>query len=144
MSDASVAKPWFAGTAAGVVAATDKLKQENPQALFVLLTRAAASGDWDVFLPAFERASGVKGLKLLLPAPNGLPMRYAYESAGLPVACWPVFIAVLEIVAAVTEEAGDKLKAGKRLREVVLERAFAMPEVCDLPFAAQLSQQLAA
>ncbi|TAL00464.1 MAG: hypothetical protein EPO08_13540 [Rhodospirillaceae bacterium] len=144
MSDTGAAKPWLAGTAAGVVAAADKLKQENPVALFTLLTRAAASGDWEMFLPAFERASGVRGLKLLLPAPNGLPMRYAYESACLPAQYWPVFISVLEVAAAIAHEAGDKLKAGKRLRDLVLERAFAVEAVRDLPFAAELAQQLAA
>ena len=144
MADPPVAKPWLATTAAGMIAAAEKLKHENPQALFALLTRAAAGGEWDVFVPVLERVSGVKGLKLLLPAPDGLPMRYVYECASLPDAYWPVFIAVLEIAAAVAVETGDKLKAGKRLREIVLERAFAVQDVRDLPFAAQLSKQLAA
>ena len=66
-----------------------------------------------------------------------------YESAGLPPEYWPVFISILEIAAAVVRETGGKAKAGKHLRDIVLERAFAVVAVRDLPFAAELSLQLA-
>ena len=138
-----VAKPWIHTTAAGVVAAAEKLKQENPRDLFLLLVRAAASGEWDTFIAAFEKVSRVKGIKLLLPAPDGFPMRYAYESAGLPVDHWPVFIGALEIAHAIGQEAGENLKSGKRLRDLVLERTFALPSVRGLPHAHELAQNLA-
>jgi len=131
----SVAKPWLAGTAAGIAAASDKLKHGDPEALLVLLARAAAGGEWDIFLPAFEHVSGIKGIKLLLPAPDGLPMRFAYEAAGLPPACWPIFISILETAMAIARETGDRARPGKTLRDLVLERAFALPHVQDLPVA---------
>jgi hypothetical protein len=142
MSEA-VAKPWLQTTSAGVIAAAEKLKHENPQDLFLLLTRAAASADWDIFVPAFEQVSKIKGIKLLLPAPDGFAMRYAYECANLPPDGWPVFIGVLESVLAIKEERRGNIVNGKRLRELVVERTFAMPTVRELPFAGELLQLLA-
>ena len=94
-----------------------------------------ASGEWDIFLTSFEHVSGVKGIKLLFPPPNGLPLRYACESAGMPVDYWPVFIAVLEVAVAVDRELGDKAVARKRLRDVVMSRVMASPDVQDLAFS---------
>jgi hypothetical protein len=143
MNEPSVARPWLATTPAGVIAAVEKLKHEDPEALFALLTRAAASGDWETFVPAFERASGVTGIKLLLAAPDGFPMRYAYENAGLPADLWPAFLAVLDVAARVADEAGDKLKAGKRLRDLVLARARDALPARDLSCKAKLAALLA-
>jgi hypothetical protein len=137
----AVAKPWFQYSAAGIIAAVERLKIENPHDLFLLLTRAAASGEWNIFLPAFEKVSRVKGIKLLLPAPDGFAMRYAYDSAGLPTAYWPVFIGVLEVARVLAEE--GSVKAGKDLRDRTLARVFALPTVRDLPIAAELARNLA-
>jgi hypothetical protein len=70
-------------------------------------------------------------------------MRYAYENAGLPADFWPAFLAVLDVAARVADEAGDKLKAAKRLRDLVLARALDAPSVRDLPCAAKLAALLA-
>lgn len=137
------AKPWLQTSSAGVIAAVDKLKRENTLDLFLLLTRTAAGGEWDIFLPAFERVSEIKGIKLLLAAPDGFPMRYAYENARLPPDFWPVFIGVLESVRTVLAEAGGALPHGKPLRDAVLQRVFALPEVRAIPHAAELAQFLA-
>jgi hypothetical protein len=138
-----VAKPWIASTAAGVMAAVERLKQESPEALFVLLTRAAAAGEWDTFVPALERVSGVKGIKLLLPAPDGFPMRYAYESAGMPAEYWPVFVAVLEVAARVAADAGRQT-AGKILQKLVFDRALNADSVRDLACLGRVTALLTA
>ena len=131
MSEQAVARPWLSTTAAGLGLAVDKLRKENPEGLLAFLLRAAASGEWETFIIAFERAARIRGLKLLLPAPDGFPMRYAYERAGLPLAEWPTFLNVLQTATAVTREHTGKVRDAKRLRDLVLERAGAYQALPD-------------
>ena len=131
MSGSGVARPWLSTTAAGMGLAVDKLRKENPEALLVLLLRAVAGCDWETFITAFERAGRVGGVKLLLPAPDGFPMRYAYERAGLPPAEWLTFLSVLQTATAVAAEHAGKIKDSKRLRDLVLERVSAQMMLSD-------------
>jgi len=123
-----------------VVGAAEKSKfhETSNHGLLMVLCRAAAGGDWDNFVSVFERASGVKGLKLLLAAPTGLPMRYAYEASGLPPANWPIFIAIVEAAIAILRDSNPRPQAGKPLRDMVLQHLLSQPEIRALPSADQI------
>jgi hypothetical protein len=82
-------------------------------------------------------------LKLLLAAPNGLPMRYAYEAAGLPQASWPIFIAVVDAAVTILRDTNPRPPAGRPMRDKVLEVLFAEPEIRAFPCADQVLGALA-
>jgi hypothetical protein len=124
-------------------AETPKLHETGGQSLLTVLCRAAASGDWDTFVSLLERASDVKGLKLLLAAPNGLPMRYAYEAAGLPQAGWPIFIAVVDAAVTIVRDTIPCPQAGKPLRDKVLGVLLAQPGIRAFASADQVLGALA-
>ena len=121
-------QPWLLSTPAGFATAVDRLKQRHRPWLFILLTRAAASGDWRLFNAAMERAARVKGVADFLEGGSEFTIALLYERTGLPPKLHLLFQAVVTLSWTICHEIKGG-RPGKQLRTIVLDKVFDRPEI---------------
>jgi hypothetical protein len=122
------ARPWLATTRAGFAGAVDKLKRRDKHALFIVLTKAAASGDWASFNAAMAQATRVQDVGGQLAAGSTFALSLLYGSTGLPAALYPLFEAVVMTAWSACREV-EGLRPGRPLRILILNKVFARPEI---------------
>jgi hypothetical protein len=121
-------RPWLPTTRAGFAAAVDRLKQRHKESLFVVLTRAAASGDWGFFNATMERAARVKGVADFLEGGSEFTVALLYERTGLPSHLYPLFAAVVTLSWTVCHEVKG-VRPGRPLRVLILNKVFQRAEI---------------
>jgi hypothetical protein len=128
------ARPWLLATQVGFAAAVEKLKQRNRYWLFLVVTKAAASGDWALFEAAMEQAARMKQMNELLASRSAPAIALAYDCAGLPRNLQPLFEAVVTLSWDVSQQV-EGIRPGKRLRTLILDKVFRRPEIrrLDVP-----------
>jgi hypothetical protein len=104
---------WWPATEAVAVAMARRLKEQEPDRLFVLLARAALTGQWQIFIGCLSAVCDIseRGLAVML---ENLQARGAwvllYKMSGMPPALSGAFWELVQL-----KNEMDKLKKGKTI-----------------------------